>query len=253
MSVFVERVGQGPDVVLLHGWGMSHVAWHAVVPLLAAHYTLHLVDLPGFGHSDPVSDHSLQTLTKQVGDDVPQQASWIGWSMGGLVAQMMAHLEPSRVQRLLLVASTPFFPEQTDWPGIKPAVLAQFASQLAQDYRKTLQRFMAIQAMGEPDTAHRVKALRQMMEQQPLPDKTALHDGLMWLQNVDLRAEFATLACPVRALFGRLDTLVPKRAARNMVAINANVQTATLAKASHAPFMTDPQWFTEQVLDFCPL
>ena len=51
MSVSVERFGQGPDLVLLHGWGMNGAVWHGIAQELAAHYRLHLVDLPGFGNS----------------------------------------------------------------------------------------------------------------------------------------------------------------------------------------------------------
>ena len=47
----VERFGQGPDLVLLHGWGMNGAVWHGIAQELAAHYRLHLVDLPGFGNS----------------------------------------------------------------------------------------------------------------------------------------------------------------------------------------------------------
>ena len=55
MSVSVERFGQGPDLVLLHGWGMNGAVWHGITQQLAAYYRVHLVDLPGFGNS-PLAD-----------------------------------------------------------------------------------------------------------------------------------------------------------------------------------------------------
>ena len=47
MSISVEQFGQGPDLVLLHGWGMNGAVWHGIAQPLAAHYRLHLVDLHG--------------------------------------------------------------------------------------------------------------------------------------------------------------------------------------------------------------
>src|SRR5207244_12221655 len=45
------RFGQGPDVVLVHGWPLTAATFRHLVPALARHYTLHLFDLPGVGHS----------------------------------------------------------------------------------------------------------------------------------------------------------------------------------------------------------
>ncbi|MCP5077676.1 MAG: alpha/beta fold hydrolase, partial [Psychromonas sp.] len=52
-------VGQGKDLVLLHGWGVNSAVWQPVVELLGKHFRLHLIDLPGFGESKAVADYSL--------------------------------------------------------------------------------------------------------------------------------------------------------------------------------------------------
>ena len=51
MKLHVETTGSGPDLVLLHGWGLHSGAWDDVLPRLAASATVHTVDLPGHGHS----------------------------------------------------------------------------------------------------------------------------------------------------------------------------------------------------------
>ncbi len=45
-------LGQGPDVVLIYGWPVYSATWRNVAPLLARHYRVHLLDLPGTGHSE---------------------------------------------------------------------------------------------------------------------------------------------------------------------------------------------------------
>ncbi|HHQ4923588.1 TPA: alpha/beta fold hydrolase, partial [Aeromonas veronii] len=87
MSISVEQFGQGPDLVLLHGWGMNGAVWHGIARQLASHYRVHLVDLPGFGNS-PLADevdYSLPWLAEQVAAILPQKCHLLGWSLGGLV------------------------------------------------------------------------------------------------------------------------------------------------------------------------
>ena len=80
MSVSVERFGQGPDLVLLHGWGMNGAVWHGIVPALASRYRVHLVDLPGFGNSPLAGEveYSLPWLAEEVAAILPEQCHLLG-------------------------------------------------------------------------------------------------------------------------------------------------------------------------------
>src|SRR5262245_65264345 len=46
------RFGRGPDVVFVHGWPLHSATFRGIVPALARSFTLHLLDLPGTGHSE---------------------------------------------------------------------------------------------------------------------------------------------------------------------------------------------------------
>lgn len=48
-------VGEGPPLLLLHGFGISYTIWQALTPLLRGHFQLILVELPGIGESPPVA------------------------------------------------------------------------------------------------------------------------------------------------------------------------------------------------------
>ena len=45
--------GEGPPVLLLHGYPQCHATWHDVAPALAKRYTVIAPDLPGYGKSTP--------------------------------------------------------------------------------------------------------------------------------------------------------------------------------------------------------
>src|SRR5499427_1087300 len=49
--VFARSGGEGPPLLLLHGYPQTNVMWHRVAPALAAHFSLVIPDLPGYGWS----------------------------------------------------------------------------------------------------------------------------------------------------------------------------------------------------------
>ncbi|HAN6228208.1 TPA: alpha/beta fold hydrolase, partial [Escherichia coli] len=51
-NIWWQTKGQGNvHLVLLHGWGLNAEVWRCIDEELSSHFTLHLVDLPGFGRS----------------------------------------------------------------------------------------------------------------------------------------------------------------------------------------------------------
>ena len=252
MSISVERFGQGPDLVLLHGWGMNGAVWHGIAQQLADHYRVHLVDLPGFGNSplNDGSDYSLPWLAEQVASVLPEHCHLLGWSLGGLVASQLALTHPERVQSLITVASSPCFMARDEWPGIAPKVLAGFNQMLAGDFKQTIERFLAIQAMGSEHARDDIRQLRHWLAERPAPQLAALEAGLGLLADVDLRDELTTLSLPWLRIYGRLDSLVPKAAIPLLDERYPHSRSLVLDKASHAPFISHPAQFIAMVREF---
>jgi pimeloyl-ACP methyl ester carboxylesterase len=50
--------GNGPALVLAHGWPWSSYSWHRVIPALAEHFTVYWFDMPGYGRSEKRADRS---------------------------------------------------------------------------------------------------------------------------------------------------------------------------------------------------
>lgn len=99
--------GQGPAVVLLHGFASSLKTWKDIVPRLAENHRVVALDLKGFGWTDrPEGDYSPQAqarlvfaLLDQLGID---RAAVVGHSWGASVALAMALESPERIDRLVL-------------------------------------------------------------------------------------------------------------------------------------------------------
>ncbi|MEV1021021.1 alpha/beta hydrolase [Streptomyces sp. NPDC050264] len=94
--------GDGPQLVLLHGYGRSHADWAASAsPLTAGHRVL-AVDLPGHGRSPAVSPWTIPAVVRATVDTLDargvREAVMVGHSLGGIVAVEYARAHPDRAR-----------------------------------------------------------------------------------------------------------------------------------------------------------
>ncbi|GAA4344171.1 pimeloyl-ACP methyl ester esterase BioH [Kangiella taiwanensis] len=252
LKPFVETIGQGPDLVLLHGWGLHSGIWELITEQLSQNYTLHLIDLPGFGRSPlPSGDYSIDLLTEQVLKVTPEKAHYLGWSMGGLVATNIAVNHPDRVESLITVSSSPRFVQTDDWQhAMKPNIMDSFCRYLEEDYQGTIIRFLAIQAIGSETQKEDIRRLRDTVFIHGMPASKALREGLNLLNDVDLRDHLKDISVPFLRLYGRLDSLVPAKAANDIQQLAPHSKHHVFPKASHAPFLSHTNQFVEKVKEF---
>ncbi|WP_070968213.1 pimeloyl-ACP methyl ester esterase BioH [Vibrio sonorensis] len=249
-SLHWEVNGQGMDLVLLHGWGMNGAVWHQTAQVLKQHFRVHVVDLPGYGHSAEAPSETLEEMAELVLQQAPKSAIWVGWSLGGLLATHIAHSHAKYVSGLVTVASSPKFAAERPWRGIQPKVLKDFTHQLVDNFQLTVERFMALQAMGSPSARQDVKNLKQAVFSRPSPNQSALLAGLKMLDQVDLRPQLSEISAPILRLYGRLDGLVPVKVASDVNEAIPHSQHFVFSQSSHAPFMTEPELFCQQIVTF---
>lgn len=244
----VQTHGQGSDLVLLHGWGMHSGIWEDVVEALFDHYRVTVVDLPGHGYSRLVqAGPSLAELARSVAEATPTTpAVWIGWSLGGLIAQRVAINSPERVAKLVLVGCSPCFVRRPAWPqAMDLTVLHQFAESLRRNYKATIKRFLALEVHGGEHASEQLRLLRELIFRHGEPDPESLGAGLEILRDTDLRDEIGRIHCPTLLLLGRRDSLVPVAAGLATAALLPNARLHVFARAAHAPFFSHLSEFIE--------
>lgn len=237
--------------MLLHGWGLHGGVWGNTIPALAADYRVHCVDLPGYGRSaPPPGAYTLQALAETVCGAVPAGASWVGWSLGGMVA-LCAAAGGAPIRRLGLVAANARFVAAPDWPhAVADEVLDAFIGQLSTDYRATLMRFLALQAKGSAQAREELRILREEVLSRGEPSLRALEGGLDILKTSDLREALARVRIPVLLINGVRDTLVPLAAAQAMAARFPAARVERIEGAGHAPFLSHADVFTTALREF---
>lgn len=243
MRLYRETTGTGPDLVLLHGWGMNAAVWSPVLATLSQAFRVTLIELPGHGASD--YDGTRSTLDDWVSACLaaaPARAVWIGWSLGGQLAQRAALREPERISRLVLLTASPRFVIGDDWPhAMAPATLDQFARALRRNHHQTLERFLSLQVQGDEAARETLRLLRQDIAARPEADPLALEHGLELLRTVDLRASLGDIRCPTLWLFGERDTLVPADISDELERRLPEAEILVLQGCAHAPFLSHPR------------
>ncbi len=239
MSVFVEVVGRGPNLTLLHGWGLNGAVWNGVRDALAQRYTLHIVDLPGHGLSSGATVATITEMADAVAAAMPPRSHLLGWSLGSLVAQDLARRHAKRIDRLVLVATTPSFLQRDDWPhAVEPTVLADFGRRLSNNYAATIKSFLALQVLNTPNVRDAVNTLQRAITSRGTPNLAALAAALDILRTTDLREHAATLSQAALVIQGDHDALTPEPAACWLAEQMSNARYAMIPHAAHAPFMS---------------
>lgn len=117
IEMYVESHGEGEPLVLLHGFGGAGSMWGSMVAELATQYRVIVPDLRGHGRS---TNPSQQFTHRQSAQDVLalvdslgiDRFKAMGISTGGMTLLHVATREPSRVEAMVLIGATIYFPEQ---------------------------------------------------------------------------------------------------------------------------------------------
>jgi pimeloyl-[acyl-carrier protein] methyl ester esterase len=237
-DLFIHTEGHGDaHLVLLHGWAMHGGVFAPLVTALRDRCTLHVIDLPGHGRSRDC-DVSLQpaACAAAIAARVPP-AVWLGWSLGGLYALEAALDFSQQVRGLALVCASPRFVRSGDWRHAASAeILQEFGRELATDYDGTLERFLALEALGSDSAQADLRQLRVDTFDAHQPNVRALVEGLDVLEHADLRSRLPELAQASVWIAGRRDRLIPWQAMQWSAAQCGGAVTC-VAGAGHAPFI----------------
>lgn len=113
--------GQGPAVILLHGYAETSRMWQPILPQLAERFTVIAPDLPGIGESAIPADGldvttaalRMRALARSVGVD---EAEVVGHDIGLMVAYAYAAQFPTEVKKLVVMDA--FLPGVGDWRAV---------------------------------------------------------------------------------------------------------------------------------------
>jgi non-heme chloroperoxidase len=253
-SVYYEHYsGDGPAVVLVHGWGMGVRVWDITLPaLLDAGHEVVALDHRCCGRSDKDFD---EVSTSDIASDVVNlieatrvsEPIVVGWSFGAAVVAEVAITLGSALGGIVLVGPpTPRFTQADGFPHGGTAEIMQQTLTALRDTRPEFLHALAEgvchQDVGRPT----IEWMWQMfMETSPRADASLEHLGI-----VDHRSELPNVEVPALVCRGDHDAVVDSAIAERAAELLPNSRLVKFSESGHAPFLEEPDKFNAELLAF---
>jgi pimeloyl-ACP methyl ester carboxylesterase len=254
---FVEA-GEGPTLLLVHGYLSSHVTWEDSLAALSAKYHVIVPDLPGFGESEKPSpsrfpytfDAFAESLVDLVAALGLTRFSICGHALGGAVALVVAAEHPDVVERLVLVSPV-VYPQKVD-PidriAMQPVLGPLFFKQIygARFFKRHFQRYVYGPSAQVPP--ERLDYLYEVFNA-PAAREAAYATMSAMQDTRSVIARLPRVTAPTMVAWGRHDAANPithgRRLAREIRGARLDV-----FECGHSPVEECPIPFVETVTSF---
>ncbi|MEO3808853.1 alpha/beta hydrolase [Sphaerisporangium sp. B11E5] len=247
MSLFFEDFGEGPPVVLVHGWPLTHRFWEMqVFPLVESGHRVVTYDRRGFGaSSQPWTGYDHETFTADLAALVETldltAATLVAFSTGCAEAVRYAAAAPATVTRLVLAA-----------PALYPDPVADDLRTAASRHRISmlddlLLRYFSVDGLTGLDEQTRLHHLHQASSASP----KATVDSLKAWTTATPGEHLARLTVPTLLIQAEADAfLPPEETTSRLAAAVPALEAATIAEAPHGAPLTHHEQWNELLLNF---
>lgn len=233
-------VGEGPAVVLLHGFASSIENWLTVIPTLKTANRVLAVDLKGFGWTDrPVADYSpaaqAELLRAVLDERKVDQVALVAHSWGSSVALAFALKYPARVSRLVLYdawiydSQLPSMFHMARAQGVGEFLFSAFYSERHEE-RLTL-------GFYDPDfvTQPFVEAVERAFERPGT--KAAALATVRGMRFEEQEHRYGEIRVPTLLLWGREDVVTPVSYGERLLRQLPNAQLKVYPRCGHFPML----------------
>jgi pimeloyl-ACP methyl ester carboxylesterase len=251
VSIAYQRAGDGPALVLLHGFTHDSRAWRPQLQSLADQFTVIAWDAPGAGQSaDPPETFGIGDWADCLAgffDAVGvHSAHIVGLSWGGLLAQEFYRRHAARVRSLVLADT------YAGWKGSLPDPMPE--ERLAACLRDAslppsefMPRYLPGMFSPSPSQEVRDELGRIMSEFHPLGFRLMATA----LARADTRDLLPTIRLPTLLIWGDADARSPMAVAHQLHEAIPGARLAVIPGAGHVSNLEDPVRFDAHVRDFC--
>jgi pimeloyl-ACP methyl ester carboxylesterase len=266
VRLYVEEMGSGPPVVLLHGLGASAYSWRRVAPILAERFRVIAIDLRGHGRSDKPFDLTYAPAAQaELVRDVMHQlglsgVTLVGHSYGGVVSllatlQEGARRRPNRrklIKRLVLM-NAPAYPQSfsTGVALLRKPILPYVALTVV-----PATTVVGLALMGEAIGMAHITQEDIAIYAQPLGDARARHALIQTARQIippnaaDVIAHYPSIRQPALVIWCRRDQVVPLSTGQRLADELPNASLAVIDHCDHATPEAAPSLTSKLIADF---
>lgn len=250
--ISVTMAGQGPPLILLHGFPLDHRQWLPQLSQLATHYRIIAPDLRGFGRSTLTEQQ--YTLAELAGDveqvrqhlAPDQRIAVCGLSMGGYVAFEYWRQYASNLKALILANTKP--EADSDQAREAREQMCSLARQSGswQAVAPMLPKLLADHHLSTESAVY--SATQQMLKACSVEAVCAAQLALG--NRADFIAKLPAIDTPTLVITGADDTIAPAEQTRKWAAVIPNSACHVLAQAAHLTSLETPDEFNRLVHSF---
>lgn len=242
-----------PWVVLIAGLGFDRHGWHPVVAGLGGRFRLVLLDNRGVGRSDqPPGPYSVAEMARDVVAVLDaaeiDRAHVVGTSLGGMVAQELAIGYPERVDRLVLVATTPGWPFGYPFPATNAWMLSHSSRRPPEVARRQRVEY-ALSQRTVRERPQIVDRIVSQLEESP-PGRDPWREQAAAGARYTNRGRAGNIRARTLVVHGSDDAVVDPRNAALLAAAIPDADLAVLPGAGHLLFWEQPDEFVSTVARF---
>ncbi len=228
------------ELVLIHGWGTSHIIWQQWLEILRHHCHISMIDLPGYGINVNQPSMLAEQLVDAVGELLPERSIVMGYSLGGMLAAKLAEKFPKKIAAIISLSSNLKFVADEAWPNAMAGdTYSAFLSLVEKKPAVAVKRFVGLQVHGDRNEKELIKKLKDI-QKISLVNEDALVNSLNLLASINNVETVKNIDVPALYLFGENDSLVPVSAAESMQVSSSSVINV-LPEMPHCLFYADPQ------------
>lgn len=255
-TVAAGRAGDGPALVLAHGWPWSSFSWHRIIPDLAERYRVHWYDMPGYGRSEMRADQRTaldvqgQVFAEMLAHWRLEQPMVVAHDMGGattLRAHLLQRCDFARYLLMNVVAMRPWGSAFFDhvgrhveaFLGLPPHIHRAVVEAYIKGALANAIDFGDFEALVAPwlSEAGRTSFYRQF----------AQADEAL---TAEIEPMFGEIRCPVKILWGADDPWIPLERGQALHARIPQATFETLPGIGHLPQLEAPGVVLERLNAF---
>lgn len=250
---FVREMGpvDAPPVVLIHGWAYDGEAtWSGVAPMLAQRHRVVLVDQRNHGKSDRIrGPYDIEDVADELAGVLDAldlgPATVVGYSMGGMVVQMLAKRHPRHVRRLVL-AGTAAYPIPNRRLLTRLAFWLGRAAGRVSPGEGNVLALGALRKLGAVSSNQERWIWEKIMDRDP----TLYYEAGNAVRRFDSRGWVGKLKVPKLVIIPTEDILVPPASQYELASLLDECEVVELVGANHDSILTRPDDYSTAIERF---
>lgn len=255
-SVAAGCSGDGPDLVLAHGWPWSSYSWHRVIPALSERFRTHWYDMPGYGRSEKSDEHrtSLDVQGAVFGEMLDHwklnRPLVVAHDFGGattLRAHLLQNREFERYVLMNVVAMRPWGSEFFDHVGRHVEAFSKLPPHIHQAVVEAYIKGAIVSELEPEDFEQLVEPWLSEEGRRSFYRQFAQADEKY---TAEVEPLYGEIRCPVKIVWGKDDPWIPIDRGKALHALIPTASFEVLDGVGHLPQLEAPDLVLERLFAF---